>query len=391
MGLNIGYGFWGFLGDRKYIKKDGAVKEVSTPDGNAFYSWGIISELLKQGNKVIQLMPDRDEPGYLERGSNIFKAWAGKERENAYLGMEVGMEQYDTFSNGFDLGQLNCDLAPRVYNLDFVLWEWRWPIPGRNDRATMETNPESYQPDYLIQHTYLRLFKALNIPVIVFDLDYKLTNEDIIKYGIAAVVELGNKWQNNTLCTSRRVEIPFNFRHINTFDVADPDVGTIYVGNRYERDWCIDKYLPNGTVVHGNWTESNRDSQQKWPNHIFRDRLQTADMQKAYSAAAVTPLLAKRSYCEQGFMTARIIEAVFYGCVPLFIEEFTRNSAYIPTHLRNLLIVKDKTNVSTVSAALFEQPEVRERIIHELRYHLSTFMDSKYFVNNLMELYEAIR
>ena len=55
----VGYFYWGFLGDKKF--RNG--KEVSTPDGNAFYSWSIISELQKRGYDVA-LYLDQDKEGY---------------------------------------------------------------------------------------------------------------------------------------------------------------------------------------------------------------------------------------------------------------------------------------------------------------------------------------
>ena len=54
----VGYSYWGFLGD---VKMDSKGNLLSTPDGNAFYSWSIIDELATRGNSVFQLMPDRDK------------------------------------------------------------------------------------------------------------------------------------------------------------------------------------------------------------------------------------------------------------------------------------------------------------------------------------------
>ena len=57
-----GYSYWGFLGDTK-MDKDGNL--LSTPDGNAFYSWSIIRQLQKDGYVVVQVMPDRDRTGLI--------------------------------------------------------------------------------------------------------------------------------------------------------------------------------------------------------------------------------------------------------------------------------------------------------------------------------------
>ena len=53
----VGYGFWGYLSDRKVLP-DG--KEAKTPDGNAFYSWCIIDALINVFGKVVRIFPRRD-------------------------------------------------------------------------------------------------------------------------------------------------------------------------------------------------------------------------------------------------------------------------------------------------------------------------------------------
>ena len=70
--MRIGYSYWGFLGDRKYDDKGNI---LSTPDGNAFYSWSIINKFIEDGHQVIGIMPDRDEPGFRFEGVNLFSSW----------------------------------------------------------------------------------------------------------------------------------------------------------------------------------------------------------------------------------------------------------------------------------------------------------------------------
>ena len=55
MNNNVLYFYWGFLGDVKY-KPNGEVG--SFPDGNAFYSWSIISELQNKGKNVYDTLQD---------------------------------------------------------------------------------------------------------------------------------------------------------------------------------------------------------------------------------------------------------------------------------------------------------------------------------------------
>ena len=185
------------------------------------------------------------------------------------------------------------------------------------------------------------------------------------------------------------VQIPFDFTYINEFDVKMDGftADAIYIGNRYERDWCIDKYLPNGTVVHGNWLEPGHgDPQNEWPHLNFRKRLSASEIMKPYNEAVTTVLLAKREYCEMGFMTARIQEAVFYGTVPLFIQEYGSNTIYTYAgKYANLLTVYNKEDVQRRIDEFKRDPQLRKEIIMYLRKHLR-FMDSKFFVNDINEL-----
>ena len=82
--MRIGYSYWGFLGDRKY---DDEGNILSTPDGNAFYSWSIINKFIQDGHQVIGIMPDRDEPGFRFEGVNLFSSWCKTSRSNAYMSM----------------------------------------------------------------------------------------------------------------------------------------------------------------------------------------------------------------------------------------------------------------------------------------------------------------
>lgn len=347
-----GYSFWGYLGDMKY-DRDG--NEASTPDGNAFYSWCIIRELQKRGYEVTQIMPDRDEKGYELRGDFLFSSWIESERVQAYIGTKKSdwWDIIDKCRKDIQFHQFNAESLKQhikshilgrmelLYgDMEFILHEFRMQIYGRNDLSSIFN--EDWQPDYLLQECIFDFCIKYHKKLIIFDLDY---NVDYRVYGYlrekgcpVTVFELGNRWlRDDSLfikgkrahCISaRQVFIPFDFDNIDYYSI--PDVETrkanlTYVGNRYERDWCIDKYIPpvlEGCMIYGNWLEGNRDSKERWSNLHFGQRLQTRDMRYVYSESVVTILLAKEEYCEYDFMTARIIEAIFYGTVPLFIEEY---------------------------------------------------------------------
>lgn len=368
----VGYFYWGYLGDKKF---NALGNEVSTPDGNAFYSWSIIKALQDSGKDVF-LFSDRDEVGVNLMGKDLFKSFATEARYNAWLGCITPVS--------------DCMDSDVYYQeMDYAIVEWRWEIPGRNDEDTKINNPGGYQPDLEIMKDIISKCKVHNVPVVIFDLDYKLTEDDIKKYGIEYVIELGNKWTNSDIVKGMQVQIPFDFTYINEFDIKMDDFSSdvIYIGNRYERDWCIDKYLPKGTVVHGNWLEPGHgDPQNEWPHIEFRKRVNASEIMKPYNDAVTTVLLAKKEYCDMGFMTARIQEAIFYGTVPLFIREYGQGT--INTYAgkyANFLTVYNKEDVKTKVEDLKRNPQMRKDIIEYLRKHLR-FMDSKFFVNDINTL-----
>lgn len=397
--MKMGYAYWGFLADKKFDKNG---KIVTSPDGNAFYSWCIINSFQSKGYKVFQMMPNRDkiiEKKVGKDGVYIYFNDMGFEnktnpRYNSYLNMKKDM--YDGIS---DWRNVTEDLlfeiwdANKVYELDLILLEWRMEIPGRNTED-YRTN-ENWQPDLFIQKCiidYCR--KHQNIKLVIFDLDYKLTEDDLYKYNIISetnytIIELGYKWLKRNGINGYHVEIPFDFYYINnykiTYDCLDAE-NLVYVGNRYERDWCIDKYIPTelkGVAIYGNWLDGGRDSKERWPSIDFRPRINVEDMRYVYNNSVCTILFAKDEYLEHGFMTARIIESIFYGTLPLFIKEYGIHiiKKYAGEYARDL-VVSDKSDVIEKVMYYKHNPELRKAVINYLRSHLK-FMDSNKFVSDL--------
>lgn len=384
----IGYSFWGFLADVKMNKE---YEEISTPDGNAFYSWSIIRELQKRGYEVVSIMPDRDKYAVEKLKDMAFNAWATKERYEAYFNMNhIEYEESNLiFENEKIVFNLWDEL--RLYNLDYIIHEWRMKIPGRND-VNLMVKESKWQPDYFLQKCLIKYCIKRNIKLFIFDLDYKLSEEivDLLSNKDITILELGDKWKN--ILNTEKVYIPFSFDKIDNFvikPVKERSNNLVYVGNRYERDWCIDKYFPeylSKCSVYGNWKESGRDSETKWPYINFKERLQTKDMYDVYSNSVCTILFAKEEYCKYGFMTARVIESVFYGTIPLFIREYGEDviKEYAGEYA-SLLTVNGKEDVADKILFFKYNELLYNEIILYLRKRLS-FMD----VNNFVQVLEDI-
>ena len=89
-------------------------------------------------------------------------------------------------------------------------------------------------------------------------------------------------------------------------------------------------------------------------------------------------------YVENNFMTARIIESIFYGCVPLFIEEYGEEciNRYAGIY-SSLLTVSSKSDVIERTLMFKYNKDLRVGVIYYLRDLLAGFMDAKYFVEDI--------
>ena len=387
--MNVGYSYWGFLGD---VKLDTNGDMLSTPDGNAFYSWCIIRGLQERGAAVYQMMPDRDRPAYKKYGiQNMFSRFCQLDRITAYTGMiKTLYENVDDWSiiSGNDLKQIWLDNG--LNELDVVLHEWRMLIPGRNDGRGKE-----FQPDYYIQEALIEFCIEHKISLIIFDLDYKITKEEYIglfnRFPLVHLFELGHKWDGMPNC--QHVEIPFKIEEVRKGIkplremVFKTDL--VYIGNRYERDEYIDKYIPEDVVTtfYGNWLQSGyNDCVERWQHIHFGHRAQTSEIPTLYDTSVCTILLAKDEYYKYGFMTARILETLYYGCIPLFpieygvdiIKRYAGDKA-------DILTVQNKEDVSKAVKCFVNDVSLRNETIQYLRGRLG-FMDIQYFVNEVFNI-----
>jgi hypothetical protein len=359
--MRIGYSFWGFLGD---YKEDADGKTLSTPDGNAAYGTYLIDALYKAGHEVAFLQQDRDWPVFKKRGKYDFQAFSQDLRFRAYL-------QPIREEKGF----------PKI---DVLLVEWRFPIPGRNT-PDAKGSP-GYQPDLERQHELLEYYRDKNTKIIVWDLDYKLTEDDERRYRIDAVLETAVTPRKG-LVPRYRVEPPVYTKDLLARPPRplDPHKKLVYVGSRYERDDIIEKWVkpvsdvfPDQVYFYGNWTAEYNfaEVKAKWPNVKYCDRISMKDFDKAYGDAVACPLLAKKSYLENGFITPRIWEAIIFGTIPVGLAEHNGIYEYLPADL----VARDPEDMVRLVNLLSRMPkEERDQLIHAVVCRIE-FMDASNFV-----------
>lgn len=362
MTVRLGYSFWGFLGDNKE-DEDGNV--LSTPDGNATYSWSIVWEAMRRGWKVYPMQEDRDIHAVRRHGPDNFASFSRDKRTQVYEHLlDSRME------------------APHFPELDVLLLEWRFPIPGRNtseDRGTPGWQPDLSRQERLLEHYG---FRTNGTKVILWDLDHKLTRDDEgwIPHAIfeTAVNPRRLRYERT------RVEPPFVVDDLLQHPTlpSDPDNMLAYVGSRYERDDVIDRYI--GPFAHEHpgkvhfWGKWEGDCAERWPGVRFHGRITTAGFREAYGTALCCPLLAKQSYLDCGFITPRVWESILFGTIPIALSEMTGHGLYCD-FVADPGMGYGPGYLST--CYVDERHRLREEAAHRLR-----FMDASNFVDRIEDV-----
>lgn len=378
--MRIGYAYWGFLGDNK-LDADG--KELSTPDGNATYSWSIIHEAQKRGHEVHFMQQDRDRPAIVKFRHENFAAFSKEKRYNAYM---------------------NCRWSSETFpQLDILLLEWRWPIDGKNcdiqDGRAFYV-PEKHSCDLARQLSLLSHYKGTKTRIVIWDLDHKLTKENELEWEPDAIFETSSR-PLELHKRRTRVEPPICTEDLLQMPLVpqDPNRKLVYIGSRYERDDVIDEFIkpvsdrfPGQVEFWGKW---EGDCKERWPNISFNGRITTKDFYRVYSSAVACPLLAKRSYLKSGFITPRPWEALMFGTLPIGLKDFPAGpndwgstagahkpplegiDQYCLWSANTAVELGDRVEgLSNISLA--EKHEYREMLVDRIR-----FMDVKYFVDEI--------
>jgi hypothetical protein len=379
--VRLGYSFWGFLGD---IKVEGG-QPVSTPDGNATYSWSILWEAQRRGWETHLMQRDRDAEAFYRYGPDIFGAFSREKRLSAYMNVRL------TQRTSLSAAQMNCDEFPV---LDVLLLEWRFPIPGRNCVRTIDgvnLFPENMvdssgaplQPDLLRQQELLLHYKNSGTTIVIWDLDHKLTEFDERHWMPDTIFETSVRPRKQFL-DRIRVEPPICVEDLLQFPTLPvyPGKKLAYVGSRYERDDVIDQYIrsisetyPQQVVFYGNWLKTLDECQRRWPRIQFVDRITTSQFRAAYGNAVACPLLAKRSYLESGFITPRVWEALLFGTIPIGLDEARGIGEYVLFRAESGRHMTELVQI-LASMPVNERDQLRKKNVEKLEH-----MDVRHFVD----------
>lgn len=367
--MRFAYAFWGFLADRKV---EGG-EEVSTPDGNAAYSWSILWEAQRRGWETWLLQKDRDAEYVNGRFREAFSSFSAEKRYSAWR------RSFKTVTTG---GTVLTDLDD-MPELDVLLVEWRFPIPGRN--TEVEKDDPDYQPDLDRQLQVLEHFKGLDTKIILWDLDYRLTLEDEVRWAPDAIFETSVRPLDYGFSRTR-VEPPVavdDLHQLTTLPVSRSRK-LVYVGSRYERDDVIEEWIKPVSEAYkfevefwGNWTREPNltECRTKWPYVLYNRRITMSDFRAVYGTAAACPLLGKQSYLESGFITPRPWEALLFGTIPVGLESHLGVEAYTD------FVARDATDLCEI-VDLLSRLGLKERdVIRSAHMEKLRFMDVANFID----------
>lgn len=337
--MRIGYSFWGFLGPGI----------TDTPDGGRFWRRPIVDELLDSGNEVVLLQTDRDRQ---EAGQSLPYEW------------DTGLPE-----------------------LDVLMCEWRWPLPGRNITpcgSPGHTCDLHRQDDLITGYTI-----GAQIPTLIWDTDRRLSQlSPLRELRHVTVCEPGLLPPKGTISLPH----PVPDHLLNAADAAalaarSRGLRLAYVGNQYDRDQDFDTFFAPAAArfphqVAGKWTETGR-----WPWVNFTGRCAYPQTRTAYLTALTTILLNPARYSRVAHISQRLYEAVLAGCLPLTPTTLACADAYTPPvlHVSDGAEVIERIEWARGIAGSREHADLIEACLSPLKpFRLSTW------ARRLTELMETI-
>lgn len=294
-GRRIGYSAWGFL----------TSGVPDTPDGARAYRRGVIDALRAAGNDIVLLQADRDL-------------------------REAGIDLGDQYRFAADLPEL-----------DAVVFEWRWPLPGRN---TIACGAPGHTCDLHRQQELIEYYTiALATPTVIWDMDRRLPADDPLR--ARANVRVGEYALHPTpgaFTLPCPVPDPL-LDHADPYRLAEAErpMPLVYVGNQYGRDDAFDQFFAPAAAlvthrVAGKWTDTG-----PWPHVNFAGRCRFDEVADIHREALATVLLLPERYRAVGHQTSRLFEAVTQGCLPLTPADTVAADRFTPPELH----VRDATEV----------------------------------------------
>jgi hypothetical protein len=313
--MRIGYSCWGFIGPGV----------IDTPDGGRFWRQTLLDTLQDAGHHLVLLQSNRD----LHEAADDYTA--------RYAFAEDSLPE-----------------------LDALILEWRWPLPGRNTTPCNEPGHtcDLHRQQDLVDHYVHRL----GLPTILWDTDRELPADDPLR------THPGVRIADPARHTAPGAVTLFGPISDQVLDTTNPEqlaslprpLPLVYVGNQYGRDREFDTYFAPAARRHdhrvaGKWTNTER-----WPWVNFTGRIGFSEGQNLYRAASATLLLLPPRYWQAGSVSQRIGETILAGCLPIAPAELVDADSFAP---RELQAATSADAMELVTALHSAKPTTRARLL----------------------------
>jgi hypothetical protein len=285
--VRIGYSFWGFLGPGI----------TDTPDGGRSHRRTLIDGLLARGHQIVFLQADRDRA-------------------------EAGLDLTDLYT--WDGG------LPQV---DALMLEWRWPIPGRNTSVCGSPGHtcDLHRQQELLDHYTVRL----SVPTVLWDKDRQLPQGDPLRHhGSVSVCEPALFPSPGAVSLLFPVaDQALDAAQAQALAGLQRELPLVYIGNQYDRDEAFDTFFVAAAEKHAHLVAGKWTTVQRWPGFRFAGRIAFPEVDNLYAGSLATVLLLPDRYAAAGQMTQRLHEAVLAGCLPLTPDTIRGAGRFTPPAL----------------------------------------------------------
>lgn len=358
--LTIGFFFWGFITDPS-----------DSPDGAGLERFYFIRELIKKGHRVVCLGVNRDE-----------------DENSYYLGVERSM-----LGHGFSLQDIQFEANSLPKNLDMLIIEWRWPIPGRST-PDME-GKEGHTPDVAIQDSLIKRYYG-NIPVFIWDTDLRITDNELERMHDAKFLM---PCEIPKIKPDKWITLPWPYDHsdmINQFNVHfgnwdSNKYSLIYIGNNYRRDKAINEFVwpvAQKLDVHfvGNWNkypDKWADIKNKWPNINYYPRIGRDRFAEFYGRAYTTILLVPDDYFKARAIGTRFCQAIAWATIPMCHRDYLPLGSLLP----EICLFSDWQELYTKILTIVQLPKNQIALVFEELLRVAQMFDSSTIVERFLEFY----
>ena len=270
--MKVGLSYWGFL------EKFEDCSEPNTPDGHRYGRPIFVDELHLRDHEVFSLQKMREKFPY----NNV---------------------KYD--SSGFP-------------DIDLLFIEWRWPTYKNSGE-----NPQ--EPDLIRQNELLSYYHG-KIPIVVWDCDHKVTDDDERRWPHVRFADPSLR-PKEMFATRDRLMFWTDWKAVMNPAQTSFEYG--YIGNNYERDEQFGEYygacasalrgVGIQTTVCGNWLQKSPEREDpsklisRWRNVAFGQRMGFKESMQRLNSFIVTCHISKPDYSTRGFVSPRFLENIAFG------------------------------------------------------------------------------